>query len=406
MDDHKIDLTELLQRLKSNSENGLTEEDAERRNKTLGDNVLPMLKKTPLWVLYMKELFSWFAMLLWIGAALCLVGYFLQPAQGLSNVYLAIVLAVVVLITATLSFYQNFKSDSLMESFKKMIPRDCVVIRGGKKRQIEGKKLVPGDLVDIKAGDNIPADIRIIQSRDMKVDNAALTGEAEPLIRKKECTNDNPLETHNLAFSGTLCKEGNGIGIVIRIGGSTVLGQIAKFTTEGEAVETPMRKQLNKLVLIFSLLAIVIGLIVFFCSRYVLKYTWIDSMQFGIGCIVANVPEGLLGCITIALSITAKKLAAKQVLVKNLEAVETLGSCSCICSDKTGTLTQNKMTVEHIWLGGDVVRAVNKQKAEMQDPPVSLEYDLNSPDFNELHHVAMVSSEAIFQLDDPEADKQ
>jgi sodium/potassium-transporting ATPase subunit alpha len=149
---------------------------------------LPVLKKIPLWVLYLKELFSWFAILLWIGGILCVVGYELQPSQGLSNVYLAIVLAVVVIITATLSFYQNFKSDSLMESFKKMIPRDCLVIRGGKEKKIEGKKIVPGDIVNIKTGANIPADIRIIQSRDMKVDNSALTGEAEPLIRKKECT--------------------------------------------------------------------------------------------------------------------------------------------------------------------------------------------------------------------------
>ncbi len=219
---------------------------------------------------------------------------------------------------------------------------------------------MPGDLVDVKAGDNIPADLRIIQSRGMKVDNAALTGEVEPLIRKNECTNDNPLETHNLAFSGTLCRDGNGLGIVIRIGGATVLGQIAKFTTEGEAVETPMRKQLNILVLVFSALSIIIGLTIFFCTHYVLKMPWVTCMEFGIGCVVANVPAGLLGCITVALSITAKKLSAKQVLVKNLEAVETLGSCSCICSDKTGTLTQNRMTVEHIWLGENVVRAMNK----------------------------------------------
>ncbi len=136
--------------------------------------------------------------------------------------------------------------------------------------------------------------------------------------------------------------------------------------------------------IIFTALAIGIGLIVFFCTHYVLKMSWVTCMEFGIGCVVANVPEGLLGCITVALSITAKKLASKQVLVKNLEAVETLGSCSCICSDKTGTLTQNRMTVEHMWQGEKVIRAVNKQKAEMSESPIELEYDIKSTDFLEL----------------------
>ncbi len=136
----------------------------------------------------MKELFSLFASLLWVGGGLCLFGYFIAPSNGPMNVFLAVVLFIVVLLTATLSFYQNFKSDSLMESFKKMIPRECNVIRGGNKKKIEGRLLVPGDLVEIKSGDNIPADVRIIQSREMKVDNSPLTGEAEPLLRKKECT--------------------------------------------------------------------------------------------------------------------------------------------------------------------------------------------------------------------------
>ena len=209
--------------------------------------------------------------------------------------------------------------------------------------------LVPGDLIYVKEGDKIPADIRIIKSKEMRVDNSSLTGESKLLLRTTECTSEkNALETENLAFFGTICSEGSGMGIVINIGDETIIGQIANLAATADSQTTPLRKELDRFILIISVISIIMG-IFFFMMGVILNYPFITCLIFGIGIIVANVPEGLLATVTVALSLTAKKLYTKKVLVKNIEAVETLGSTSCICSDKTGTLTQNKMTVTHLW---------------------------------------------------------
>lgn len=298
--------------------------------------------------------------MLWVGSGLCIFAYEMEPSQGLGNVYLAVVLIVVIFITGSITYMQTSKSSALMDSFKNMIPSACTVTRDGQIMTINPEKLVPGDVISVRSGDKIPADIRIINSIEMKVDNSALTGESDPLLRQAKCTNDNILETANMAFFGTLCKEGTGKGIVVKIGENTVLGQIADLAAGGDKVKTPLRIELDRFVLLITYIALGLGFIFFFAARLIVGYSWIDSMVFGIGILVANVPEGLLGCITISLAITAEKLAKKQVLVKNLEGVETLGSTSCICSDKTGTLTQNKMTVEHIWYDRNICKAENR----------------------------------------------
>lgn len=249
-----------------------------------------------------------------------------------------------------------------MEGFKNMLPSVCKCLRDGKITQIPAEKLVRGDIVEVLSGEKVPADIRIISCMEMKVDNSALTGEVEPLLRSPECTHpDDPFETKNLAFFGTLCKEGRGRGIVVGIAEKTVMGQIADLASAGSGLRSPLRIELDRFVLIITTIAITLGVVFFFLAKFVVGYSALQCIIFGIGILVANVPEGLLACITISLAITAKKLAEKQVLVKNLEAVETLGSTSCICSDKTGTLTQNKMTVENQWFDGRVIRAHNRE---------------------------------------------
>jgi sodium/potassium-transporting ATPase subunit alpha len=255
---------------------------------------------------------------------------------------------------------------------------------------------VPGDILEIKMGDKFAADVRIIQSREMKVDNSALTGEADPLLRTVECTHpDNPLETKNLAFFGTLCKEGSGKGIVVNIGDNTVMGQIADLAIGGEPPASPLKQELGRFVIMISVIAVSMGLALFLLSLFVQKAPVNLAVSQAIGIIVANVPEGLLGCITISLAITAKRLADKHVLVKNLEAVETLGSTSCICSDKTGTLTQNKMTVENVWYDSMKRRALNRQK---HGKSVEYEYDPQDPSFRDLHDCAVITSEARFNI--------
>ena len=188
MDDHKVPLEVIMIRLDSNEDHGLTDEEAAKRNKELGDNIMPEGKRTPGWMIFVKELFNYFSDLLWISAILSLISYFLDPTHAPGQLYLVYVLLIIIFGTAILSYHQNEKAQALMDSFKNLIPMECRVVRDGVQRQISAKKLVPGDLVDIKAGEQIPADLRILMSKDMKVDNSCLTGEAEPLLRKKECT--------------------------------------------------------------------------------------------------------------------------------------------------------------------------------------------------------------------------
>jgi sodium/potassium-transporting ATPase subunit alpha len=224
----------------------------------------------------------------------------------------------------------------------------------------------------------------------MKVDNSALTGEVEPLLRSTECSHPHePFETKNLAFFGTLVKEGRGRGIVVNIAEKTVLGQIADLASTGGQQKSPLRVELDRFVLLITIIALVLGVGFFFLAFFVVGYNALQCIIFGIGILVANVPEGLLGCITISLAITAQRLAEKQVLVKNLEAVETLGSTSCICSDKTGTLTQNKMTVENLWYDGEIRKADNK---EHKGPQFEYQYEVDDPSFRTLHECAMICS--------------
>ena len=220
-----------------------------------------------------------------------------------------------------------------------------------------------------------------------------LTGESDALLRTLECTNqENPLETDNLCFFGTLCKEGIGRGIVIQIGDNTIIGQIAHLASTAGTQKTPLRMEIDRFILIVIAFAFTCGA-VFFIVGIIVGYKIIIDITFAIGVLVGTVPEGLLATVTAALTLTAKRLATKKVLVKNLEAVETLGSTSCICSDKTGTLTQNKMTVEHMWYDGTIKRGLNYQKF---GPDYKYEYDLNSSGFKNLHENAMLCSEAVF----------
>jgi len=232
----------------------------------------------------------------------------------------------------------------------------AIVLRDGEKQNLQAEDLSLGDIVEVKFGDRVPADIRVIESRGFKVDNSSLTGESEPVSRSPDFTNDNPLETRNLAFFSTNAVEGTARGIVINIGDHTVMGRIAGLATALETGDTPIAKEIAHFIHIITGVAVFLG-VTFFIIAFIVGYHWLDAVVFLIGIIVANVPEGLLATVTVCLTLTAKRMAAKNCLVKNLEAVETLGSTSTICSDKTGTLTQNRMTVAHMWFDNQIIEA-------------------------------------------------
>ncbi len=395
VDVHKVSLEVLCQRFNTNIQDGLTTEQAIINMEAYGFNELTPPDPPSELLRFCKNMFSGFAMLLWAGSILCFIAYIVQAASFEEppddNLYLGIVLAVVVTITGIFSFYQESKSAKIMESFKNLVPQYALVRRNGEKINIEATYLTLGDIVEIKFGDRIPADVRIIEARGFKVDNSTLTGESEPQARSPDCTNENPLETKNLAFFSTNAVEGVCVAMVISIGDNTAMGRIAELTTGLETGKTPIAKEISHFIYIITGVAVFLG-VLFFIIAFILGYNWLDAVIFLIGIIVANVPEGIIATVTVCLTLTAKRMASKNCLVKNLEAVETLGSTSTICSDKTGTLTQNRMTVSHMWLDNQIVETDTSEDQSGEG------FNKQLPGWKHLERVACLCNRAEFEV--------
>uniref|UniRef100_A0A8C7ZTA1 ATPase Na+/K+ transporting subunit alpha 2a n=1 Tax=Oryzias sinensis TaxID=183150 RepID=A0A8C7ZTA1_9TELE len=394
LDDHRLSLEELGKRYGVDLARGLTSSRAAEILAKDGLNALTPPPTTPEWVKFCRQLFGGFSILLWIGAILCFLAYSIQVATEddplNDNLYLGVVLAAVVIITGCFSYFQEAKSSRIMDSFKKMVPQQAMVIRDGEKLQINAEVVVLGDLVEVKGGDRIPADLRVISSNGCKVDNSSLTGESEPQTRSPEFNHDNPLETRNICFYSTNCVEGTARGIVIATGDRTVMGRIATLASELEVRRTPINIEIEHFIRLITGVAVFLGLS-FFILSLILGYTWLEAVIFLIGIIVANVPEGLLATVTVCLTLTAKRMAKKNCLVKNLEAVETLGSTSTICSDKTGTLTQNRMTVAHMWFDNQI------HEADTTEDQRGCGFDKSSGTWQALSRVAGLCNRADFK---------
>merc|ERR1712172_125029 len=395
LDVHKVSVDELCKRWNTNVANGLTDDQSKANIEKFGLNQLTPPPTTPEWVKFCQCLFSGFAMLLWLGAFLCFLAYGIQASAYEEppddNLYLGIVLSAVVTVTGVFSYYQESKSSKIMESFKNLVPQYALVRRNGEKITIEAVNLTLGDIVEVKFGDRIPADIRILEARQFKVDNSSLTGESEPQARNAEFTNANPLETKNLGFFSTNAVEGTAVGMVVNIGDETVMGRIAGLASGLASGQTPIAKEIEHFIHLITAVAVFLG-VSFFVIAFILGYHWLDAVIFLIGIIVANVPEGLLATVTVCLTLTAKRMAAKNCLVKNLEAVETLGSTSCICSDKTGTLTQNRMTVAHMWFDDKIVEVDTTEDQSMKDS-----YDKKSAGFKTLEKIGVLCNRSEFK---------
>nr|CAH0108268.1 unnamed protein product [Daphnia galeata] len=291
LDEHCVPVEDLYSRMKCDSVKGLTSTQAQSNYERDGSNTLTPPKTTPEWVKFCHQLVGGFSMFLWVVPS-----FVTWPTQ--LNI-----------------------AKILMFS----------------KLTLKAEQLTVGDLVEVKFGDRIPSDIRILEARQFKADNSSLTGESEPQSRSPEFTNDNPLETKNLAFFSTNVVEDTARGIVINIReDNTVMGRITGLASGLETGETPIAREIEHFIHIITGVAVFLG-VSFFLIALGLGYNWLEAVIFLIGIIVANVPEGLLATVTVCLTLTAKRMAKKNCLVKNLEAVETLGSTSTICSDKTGT---------------------------------------------------------------------
>uniref|UniRef100_A0A670K4K1 Sodium/potassium-transporting ATPase subunit alpha n=1 Tax=Podarcis muralis TaxID=64176 RepID=A0A670K4K1_PODMU len=363
-----------------------------------GPNALTPPKSTPEIIKFLKQMVGGFSILLWIGAILCWIAFGIQHFAD--NILLETSFHHSALPRSgpctggcphwMFAYYQEAKSTNIMASFGKMIPQRALVLRDAEKKDISAEELVVGDIVEIKGGDRIPADIRIITSQGCKVDNSSLTGESEPQSRSCEYTHENPLETKNIAFYSTTCLEGTATGMVINTGDNTIIGRIASLASGVGNEKTPIAIEIEHFVHIVAAVAISIG-VVFFIISVSMKYTVMKAIIFLIGIIVANVPEGLLATVTVTLSLTAKRMAKKNCLVKNLEAVETLGSTSVICSDKTGTLTQNRMTVAHLWFDNEIFSADTSENQTTQT------FDQTSGTWTALSRIVALCNRAEFR---------
>ena len=400
-DEHTVPFSEFLQRL-GVDDKGLSEQEAAKRLPECGPNVLEEIGKESLLIKYLKQYTNFFSILLIIGALLAFLAEYLDPGKG--NLYIGIAIGLVVILNSTFAFIQEYQAAKTMESFRQLLPPHAKVLRDGKIKEILASEIVPGDIILLEEGDKVPADGRLIETNALKVDNSAITGESEPQLRSLECTHPNILECRNMVFSGTLVQSGNGKAIVFGTGQNTQIGNLAILTEQISSVDTPIRRELNHFIKIISAIAIFLG-VTFFILAILLQDPFLASLIFAIGIIVANVPEGLLPTVTLALSLASRRMAARNALIKQLESVETLGSTTVICTDKTGTLTQNKMTVNSLMIGFECLVLENplssKTRTAGQEAEGSTNKDIASTNKDAAEKIADIGKEGVCFIEKP-----
>ncbi|TMW67298.1 hypothetical protein Poli38472_012414 [Pythium oligandrum] len=333
---------------------GLASTSIERLRAVYGFNRLSPPERVPDYILFLRQFLDLFMVLLNVAGVLSLITYLLDTSVPL-NLYLALVLFGIVLFTCIMTFLQQRSTSKVMDSFKNMLPPKCTVVRDGVSQLIPAEELVVGDLVWIRNGDKVPADLRILLCNNLKVENSSLTGESE-LVSLRATAHDEsvaPLECKNVAFNGSLCFDGSALGLVLSIGDNTVIGRIAKLATSTAQRETNMQREVKAFVRFISILAIGMAAVLFGVGVARTKAddvlnTFVNGFLV---IIVANVPQGLPATVTSLLTITATRMAARNIFVKRLDCVETLGSITLVATDKTGTLTKNVMTVTDTWSG-------------------------------------------------------
>ncbi len=251
----------------------------------------------------------------------------------------------VIFINAIFAFIQEYRAEKALEAMKKFLPFYVKIIREDKEKEILAREIVPGDVVNLSEGDKVPADLRLIEANEIRVNNAPLTGESEPVTRITEPFPGEIINSPNIAFAGTTVVSGSGRGVVFATGMRTEFGRIAHLTGTVTSGLSPLQKEIIKITKVVTAIAATTGL-VFFAIGFTIGRTFWENFLFAVGIIIANVPEGLLPTVTFHLPWEARGMLKRKALIKTLTSVETLGSVTVICTDKTGTLTQNKMAVK------------------------------------------------------------
>lgn len=345
---HALAKDELFKELGS-SDSGLDKDEAERRLAEFGPNIIKSKEKVSLLSRFLKHLSNFFAILLWIAAGLAFLGEILSPGGGMST--LAVAIVAVVFLNGAFTFYQEYRAEKAAEALRGMLAFAALVIRSGQEMEIPAERVVPGDIIRLKEGNRVPADARLIEQFGLKVNNAPLTGESVPLERTSEPEAGEILESQNIVFSGTTVVSGTGKALVFSTGMGTEFGKIAYLTQEMGVGLTPLQKEIAAFIRVITAIAIVLGIAFFFSGMLIGRTFW-ENFIFAIGIIVAAVPEGLLPTVTLTLSLASRRMARRNALIKGLNSVETLGCTTVICTDKTGTITQNKMNVTDVYANG------------------------------------------------------
>ena len=342
-----LDKNDVIRRLNTNEKEGLTEDEARLRQQKYGKNKLRDKKRESLFIRFLKQ-FNDFMIITLIIASI--VSAVISKIQGENDYVDSIIIIGIVIFNALMGVIQEAKAEKSIEALKQMTPQITKVIRNGKIKEINAEELVKGDIIVLETGNYIPADCRIIESHNLKIEESSLTGEAEPSIKEANiiCQKDIPLgDMKNLAFMASIIVNGTGRAIVTETGMDTKVGQIANMIIEDETPETPLQKKLGQVGKILGIACLTICIIIFIMGL-IKNIEPIEMFMTAVGLAVAAIPEGLPAIVTIMLSIGVTKMARRNSIIRKLPAVETLGSSNVICSDKTGTLTQNKMKVVEI----------------------------------------------------------
>lgn len=321
---------------------GLSNQQVQERLEKYGRNELAKPKSESMMKKFVANFTSLMALLLWAGGLLALLSGAME---------LGIAIFCVNLINGCFSFFQEFKAEKATNALQQMLPSKSRVVREGKELQIPSEEIVPGDILVLEEGDKISADARVLRSNDFQADQSTLTGESNPIRKtgdalKEECRY---LDAENMIFSGTSAAAGTCRALVVSTGMESEFGKIANLTQTTEKSLSPLQKELNILTKQIALISTSIGIVFFLIATFLVQDPVMESFLFALGMIVAFIPEGLLPAVTLSLALAVQKMAKENALVKKLSAVETLGCTNVICSDKTGTLTQNEMTVNHLW---------------------------------------------------------
>ena len=349
---HQLSPGEALKSLKS-SHDGLSQNEALRRLKEFGPNQIDKVPPESLLISFLKEFIHFFALILWLAAGLAFFADYRQPGEGMGTLGYAIL--GVIVINGLFAFWQQFRAERAVAALEKLLPHYVKVLRDNNIGLILATQLVPGDVILLQEGDNVSADCRIIEAFSLRVNNATVTGESMPKARDAEPSSEEDLlHSRNTLLAGTSVVSGEGRAVVFATGMHTEFGKIAHLTQTTSSGSSPLQLEITRLSRIVVAIAFSLGVTFFFIGQVIGLSFW-ENFIFAIGIIVALVPEGLLPTLTLALAMSTQRMAKRNALIRHLPSVEALGSATVICTDKTGTLTQNRMEINKLYVNGQVI---------------------------------------------------